>query len=67
LQAWVNGLINAYKAKLEATNTQDRIAADLAAKELEAEMKRRNRRPLSSSPNRVVGIPRSSDRCSLHP
>ena len=34
----VNGLINAYKAKLEAANTQDRIAADLAAKEIEAEI-----------------------------
>lgn len=34
----VNGLINAYKAKLEAANTQDRIAADLAVKEIEAEI-----------------------------
>jgi hypothetical protein len=34
----VNGLIGAYKAKLEAANTQDRIAADLAAKEIEAEI-----------------------------
>lgn len=34
----VSGLINAYKAKLEAANTQDRIAADLAAKEIEAEI-----------------------------
>jgi hypothetical protein len=34
----VNGLINAYKAKLAGTNTQDRIAADLAAKEIEAEI-----------------------------
>ena len=32
----VNGLINAYKAKLDAANTQDRIAADLPAKEIEA-------------------------------
>ena len=30
----VNGLINAYKAKLEAGNTSERIAADLAAKEV---------------------------------
>jgi len=37
----VNGLINAYKAKLEAANTQDRIAADLAAKEIEAEIEAR--------------------------
>ena len=37
----VNGLINAYKAKLDATNTQDRIAADLAAKEIEAEIEAR--------------------------
>lgn len=32
----INGLINAYKAKLAATNTQDRVAADLAAKEIAA-------------------------------
>jgi hypothetical protein len=37
----VNGLINAYKAKLAAANTQDRIAADLAAKEIEAEIEAR--------------------------
>lgn len=30
----VNGLINAYKAKLAAGNTTERIAADLAAREL---------------------------------
>lgn len=34
----VNGLISAYKAKLDAANTQDRIAAGLAAKEIEAEI-----------------------------
>ncbi|MDI3469874.1 MAG: hypothetical protein OJF62_001937 [Pseudolabrys sp.] len=34
----VSGLINAYKAKLDAANTQDRIAANLAAKEIEAEI-----------------------------
>lgn len=37
----VNGLISAYKAKLAAANTQDRIAADLAAKEIEAEIEGR--------------------------
>jgi hypothetical protein len=37
----INGLINAYKAKLDAANTQDRIAADLAAKEIEAEIESR--------------------------
>jgi hypothetical protein len=37
----VSGLINSYKAKLEAANTQDRIAADLAAKEIEAEIEAR--------------------------
>ena len=37
----INGLINGYKAKLEAANTQDRIAADLAAKEIEAEIEAR--------------------------
>src|SRR4051794_24099241 len=34
----ITGLINAYKAKLDAANTQDRIAADLAAKEIEADI-----------------------------
>jgi hypothetical protein len=34
----ITGLINAYKAKLAAANTQDRIAVDLAAKEIEAEI-----------------------------
>lgn len=37
----VTGLINAYKVKLDAANTQDRIAADLAAKEIEAEIEAR--------------------------
>src|SRR6185369_16790227 len=34
----ITGLINVYKARLDASNTQDRIAADLAAKEIEAEI-----------------------------
>ena len=34
----ITGLINAYKAKLDDANTQDRIAADLAAREIEAEI-----------------------------
>jgi hypothetical protein len=37
----ITGLINAYKAKLDSANTQDRIAADLAAKEIEAEIEAR--------------------------
>jgi hypothetical protein len=37
----VNGLINAYKAKLDAANTQNHIAADLATKEIEAEIEAR--------------------------
>ncbi len=37
----VNGLINAYKAKLVAANTRDRIAADLAAREIEADIEAR--------------------------
>lgn len=37
----ITGLINAYKAKLDAANTKDRIAADLAAKEIEAEIEAR--------------------------
>ncbi len=37
----IAGLINAYKAKLDASNTRDRIAADLAVKEIEAEIEAR--------------------------
>ena len=37
----VNGLIGAYKAKLEAGNTSERIAADLAARELAVEQRER--------------------------
>jgi hypothetical protein len=37
----VNGLIAAYKAKLDAANTTDRLAADLAAKEIAAEIETR--------------------------
>lgn len=35
----INGLINAYKARLEAGNTSERIAADLAARELAVEQR----------------------------
>src|SRR6476469_7672954 len=34
----VNALIDAYKARLDASNTKDRIAADLAGKEIEADI-----------------------------
>ena len=37
----INGLIAAYKAKLDAANTTDRVAADLAAKEIAAEIETR--------------------------
>ena len=37
----ISGLIKTYKAKLDAANTQDHIAADLAAKEIEAEIEAR--------------------------
>ena len=37
----ITGLINANNAKHDAANTQDRIAADLAAKEIEAEIEAR--------------------------
>ena len=37
----VNALIGAYKARLDAANTTDRIAADLAAKEIAAEIEAR--------------------------
>lgn len=33
----ISGAISAYKAKLEAGNTTDRLAADLAARELEVQ------------------------------
>ena len=35
----VNGLIGAYKAKLDAGNTQERIAADLATRELQVQQR----------------------------
>ena len=37
----INALIESYKAKLDAANTHDRIAADLAAKDIEAEISAR--------------------------
>lgn len=37
----INGLIDSYKAKLEAGNNSERIAADLAAKELNLEQRER--------------------------
>jgi hypothetical protein len=37
----INGFIDAYKAKLAAQNTQDRTAAELAAKALAAEIEAR--------------------------
>jgi hypothetical protein len=37
----VNGAIEAYKARLDALNSQDRMAADLAAKAIEAEIEAR--------------------------
>jgi hypothetical protein len=37
----INGLIAGYKAKLDAGNTEDRIAADLAAKDLELQGRER--------------------------
>jgi len=33
-----NTIVEAYKAKLAATNTQDKLAVDLAVKEIEAEI-----------------------------
>ncbi len=38
----VNGLINAYKAKLAAGNDRDRMAVDLAKADIEGEIARRN-------------------------
>ena len=37
----VTGLLNAYKAKLDAANTRDAQAVDLAKKEIEAEIEAR--------------------------
>jgi hypothetical protein len=37
----INGFIDAYKARLAAENSQDRTAADLAAKAIEAEIEAR--------------------------
>lgn len=37
----VNGLISGYKAKLEAGNTSERLAADLAGRELQVEQRER--------------------------
>lgn len=37
----LNGLISAYKAKLTAANAQDRLAVDLAVKEIEADIESR--------------------------
>lgn len=37
----INGLIGVYKAKLDAGNTSERIAADLAARELAVEQRER--------------------------
>lgn len=37
----INGLIAAYKAKLDAGNTEDKIAADLAAKDIELQGRER--------------------------
>jgi hypothetical protein len=37
----ITGLINAYRAKLDAANTRDRIVAEFAAKEIEAEIEAR--------------------------
>lgn len=38
----VKGVIDGYKAKLAATNTTDRLAVELATKDIEAEIARRN-------------------------
>lgn len=43
----INGLIGAYKARLEATNTTEHLAADLAAKEIEAEIEARKQATLA--------------------
>lgn len=37
----INGLISGYKAKLEAGNTSERIAADLAARDLAVQQRER--------------------------
>ena len=58
----VSGLINAYKAKLDAGNTAERIAADLAAKELLLEARERelgNQLVLSEEGRWWTALPRA--------
>ena len=38
----VNGLLKAYQAKLDAGNTRDKLSAELAAKDIAAEIERRS-------------------------
>jgi hypothetical protein len=63
----VNGAITAYKARLEATNSQDRMAADLAAKEIEAEIEARKQASAIILAEQAAGTPRSSGRCWRRP
>ena len=62
--ALVSGVIEAYKARLAADNVTDRIAADLAAKEIEAEIEARRQASPSSSRSKGVGTPPACARCS---
>ena len=58
----IAGLINAHTATLEASNTNDRIATDLAAKEIEGEIEARKQ--ASAIIIAVAGTPQLSGRCS---
>ena len=53
----VNGLIDAYKAKLVDTNTQDRTAADLTAKDIEAEIEARKQASVIIIAGQGYGVP----------
>ena len=63
----VNGLIGAYKAKLEAANTESAQAADLAAKVIAAGSRRARARKQSSSLSRGAGGSHCRGRSSSGP
>ncbi len=58
----ISGAIAAYKARLDAANSQDRIAAELAAKEIEAEIEARKQ----SATIVLAEQGRCSGRCLRH-
>jgi hypothetical protein len=55
----VGGLIDAGKPRLDAANAHDRMAADLAAQTIAAEIEARKSADALSSPSRGAGTPQS--------